>query len=496
MRWFVPAVCAALQIGAMLRCYRRFIYDEPTGRVFGLADDVYISACFGRSLVSGHGFVWYAGAPRVEGITNPLWSALLGLLHLLPGFSADRLGAFTMGASALLLTLAAALFCRALARASGGAREPTPLGLLLVPGTVAVSYWSAEGFEIALLATLTFAMLYCACDAKERRAAYALGVLAALGLATRLDFALLATPAALVYLGRRPTLRHAGTALAIALSLAAAMLVARRVYFGDWLPNTYYLKTTGWPLADRFARGYAQNRELLWLLPIPFFGLLWPRLRHGAPHAFAAFAGFTLTVAYSTYVGGDAWRTFGSYDRHTAVGSMLLVWGLWALVGCFESRWLPSLVTLAVALPLAIFPIVRTAESPRVTEALFSETVPVRNLERDWIRYGKAFREISEPGARIAVCPAGAIIYFSERGGVDLLGKVDPYVARLPVSTRKPRYNACWRDAPGHNKCDDVAVFELRKPEYSRPGPPKPLAKAYTKIKRDGMIFHRRIASP
>ncbi|MEY4582699.1 MAG: hypothetical protein RL701_7402, partial [Pseudomonadota bacterium] len=93
----------ALPIGmwlwALARFYRRFTYsDSEAGhaRVFGMADDMYISACFGRSLFTGAGFVWYEGAPRVEGISNPLWAAVVGALHKLPGFTEDRLGLFVV----------------------------------------------------------------------------------------------------------------------------------------------------------------------------------------------------------------------------------------------------------------------------------------------------------------------------------------------------------------------------------------------------------------
>ncbi|HEX4352575.1 MAG TPA: hypothetical protein VHZ95_06670, partial [Polyangiales bacterium] len=72
-RWLQASLLLALiQLWALARFYRRFIYDEASGRVFGLADDMYISACFGRSLFAGSGFIWYPGAPRVEGISNPL----------------------------------------------------------------------------------------------------------------------------------------------------------------------------------------------------------------------------------------------------------------------------------------------------------------------------------------------------------------------------------------------------------------------------------------
>jgi hypothetical protein len=504
LRWLLPIATALFHIGALVRCYARFIFDEPTTRIYGLADDVYISACFGRTLVQGEGFLWYPGAPRVEGISNPLWSVLIGALHVLPGFTADRLGAFVLVFNAALLAIASWLFWSALYRSAAwtvAARTepltaPTALALSLVPAAIGLDYWTAEGFELALLAVLCFAMLHAALGPNPRRAAIALGLLITLGVATRMDFVLLAVPGLALFAMRRPGLKNLGTTLGIALLFSAALLGWRYAYYGAWLPNTYYLKATNWPPPERFARGVAQNAALFWLVPLPLPFLIWPRSRRWllreVPHALVAWLGFALTVAYSTYVGGDAWRTFASYDRHTALGGLLLVWSMSAVLAACASSLKTTALACALALPIAFWPLAHDDGGARVRDVLLKDTTGSRTLEREWIQYGKAFREISAPGARIALCPAGAIVYFSERGGVDLLGKVDPFVARLPVSTRKPKYNACWRNAPGHNKEDDVAVFELRKPEYSRYRPPPKIAPLYRKVRYENFQFFQR----
>jgi len=57
------------------------------------------------------------------------------------------------------------------------------------------------------------------------------------------------------------TTSHLGTRLLV-LFLGGQTL-ARYVYYGDWLPNTYYLKVTGWPFVLRILRGlYA----LVWFI--------------------------------------------------------------------------------------------------------------------------------------------------------------------------------------------------------------------------------------
>jgi arabinofuranosyltransferase len=499
----VLAVPAVLWVWAMARFYRRFVYHDAQGTVWGLADDVYISACFGRSLVSGDGFVWYAGAPRVEGISNPLWSVVIGALHKLPGFTEDRLGLFVICLNGVVLAAIVLVFARATIEAMEERSKSVPVRLwacagatVFLPCSLALSYWSAEGFEVAFLALVTFVAILCALRPRTRTTCMVLGLLMLAGIATRMDFVVLAAPVLVV-----ATAHSRGSRVLLAWTAVVAVLgilllfLARRSYYGDWLPNTYYLKTTGWKLSARLQRGLDQNRRLLILAVVAWLPLLLPIVRrslgNALPYAAAGWLAFGATVAYSTYVGGDAWRLFAGYDRHTVVGGVLLAWGNSVLFGA--ARQASTRFAFAVwGVVLGASATLAQDGSKQLQDGLLAETSPVRQYEWDWIRYGKQFREVSEPGARVAICPAGAIVYFSHRGGVDLLGKVEPLVAHLNVSPQRDERAACWRDAPGHNKGDDVRVFELRKPEFARGRLPAEQKERYFKFKYRGTIFFVR----
>ena len=55
---------------------------NPFGeRRFTLFDDAMISMDYGRTLFKTGSFVWFPSAPRVQGITNPLWALWMGLIH-------------------------------------------------------------------------------------------------------------------------------------------------------------------------------------------------------------------------------------------------------------------------------------------------------------------------------------------------------------------------------------------------------------------------------
>jgi hypothetical protein len=321
-----------------------------------------------------------------------------------------------------------------------------------------------------------------------------------IGFATRMDFIVLTVPAFLIAaLQRRAQLRGFAWMLIVLTLGIAAQQLARRAYYGEWMPNTYYLKMTGWTLSARLERGFHQNRWLLVIAPIAWLPLAVPSIRKDLGQALlyvtAAWLGFAGAVAYSTYAGGDSWRLFAGYDRHTVIGGVLLAWGN-VMLFATARKALPRLIAGVWGMLIAVTPTLAENGVQQAREGLLAEISPLRANESEWIRYGKRFREVSEPGARIALCPAGAIVYFSHRGAVDLLGKVEPIVAHLTVSTQRTGRSACWRYAPGHNKGDDAAVFEARQPEFARGRPPIPHREQYLKIKQSGTIYFVRKGTP
>ena len=77
-----------------------------------------------------------------------------------------------------------------------------------------------------------------------------------------------------------------------------------------------------------------------------------------------------------------------------------------------------------------------------------------RSVDQRATELGLVLQEVTDPGARIAVVSAGAPIYYSERAGIDLLGKNDAVVAALPSQ---------GRFLPGHTKRDyEYSIIEQR----------------------------------
>jgi hypothetical protein len=157
------------------------------------------------------------------------------------------------------------------------------------------------------------------------RRRWALAALVAAGVLTRTDavvpLGVLATWAVLTAPGARrgTVVAWLGAAIVVPLAAHTAFRVA---YYGDPLPNTYYLKMTGAPAGERVARGGAA----LVALVSGSLGALVLAAAGGAANAARRTPALLLggvalsTWAYSVWVGGDAWEQFGFANRYVAVG--------------------------------------------------------------------------------------------------------------------------------------------------------------------------------
>jgi hypothetical protein len=325
-----------------------------------------------------------------------------------------------------------------------------------------------------------------------------------LGLAfwTRMDAVLSCAPALLLVLFKLRDKKRLASFLGCFFAMAATLFLARRWYYGDWLPNTYYLKITGWPVAKRTAVGLFQNLPTIkWVVLAggAFVLVAWRALKPADRPALLGLLPLVLTLGYSTQSGGDfLWQVLG-YDRHAASSLPLFVFSVAAVLLCARASW-PHLTVLAVlAAALTYGPVVTVGEgfATRMSDQLPKAFRIWRQLPRDifqevMIVDGQVLDEITRPGARIAVCAAGATIYFSHRGGVDILGKNDTYVSHLPAAEEPGPDSRCFRKlAPsGHNKEDVPGLFALRHPEVSIVVPPSNVKDDYVSFTYQGRVFY------
>ena len=483
-------------------------------RYFTLFDDAMISMRYARNLAAGHGLVWNAGETPVEGYSNFAWTLFMAALHLV---AAEPLISLFVSIAGLALLLANIVVVWSIARRlAPGRPRAAALAALMVACFYSLGYWTLRGMEVGLLALAIDAAVLGVLVLEGGGSAALLAAALTLLPLVRADGAL---PALLVGgYAYATSARRSGRAwifLALPLAAVAAHTGFRLWYYGDWMPNTYYLKMTGAPLIARLQRGVLttalEGAWALWPAAV-LAAAARPLAGHRRLPALVAAA----MTAYAMYVGGDAWEWTGHVNRYLVCaaplalvlaaigiddmtegargapgaargGKRLLVAAValgGALVYTIASlRYFPDR-ELSVARPFLLAAIYAAAlgaawayasrdRRPRAFAGLAFAVVVLtasgaKTLE--WIRYddlhvvddrystelGVRVRQLTTDQARVAVVTAGAIPYFSHRWSVDLLGKNDRYIAHLPAHL--PIY-------PGHDKWDYRYSVDTWRPD-------------------------------
>jgi arabinofuranosyltransferase len=382
-------------------------------RYFLLDDDMMVSMRYGRNLAEGHGLVWNAGE-RVEGYTNLLWTLVMAGVHVLPFGDAQAAVAIKVISFGLLVA-SLWLSLRLLRVFDARSKLAAVLVVVALVTCVDVVHWAAWGFETALLGFLELVFLVCLLEGRHMRVAW---VALALIPLVRVDALHLFAADAVVALVLARQRRQVVPWLTAALVPFALQIVFRLVYYGDWLPNTYYLKLH--LLDDRYGRGAryvagfaVHYAPFLILAAVGAVAAIRADRRAIAVPVVIAFA-----MAYAVTTGGDMFINF-RFLAHVmpllfvlaAVGVANLGHGGLATVAA-ASVFL--VVCIAPWRPLSVLVEPDDNGSP---EAQVQAAVLIsKNARAD---------------SRVAVFAAGIVPYFTRLDAVDILGKNDRHVAHL-----------------------------------------------------------------
>jgi hypothetical protein len=317
--------------------------------------------------------------------------------------------------------------------------------------------------------------------------------------------------------------RHLGWGLALFALAVASQSVFRALYYGDLVPNTYYHKLTGYPAYARITRGLYVALVFVWrlnwvLLLVPAALIV---MRRAKTEMFLACI-FTGQIAYSIYVGGDAWESWGGSNRYVCIGMpcffVLFFQGLAAIGGLVRgrldrgssgvaqglagrnarqaARWKIAAVAIALVTFNSIYGPAALAEL-----ALIKRPVHVDDNKR-MVERALVIEQVTDPEARIALVWDGAIKYFSGRPAVSILGKNDRKVARERMHA--PRGAGILVGFyPGHLKWDyaysigdlqpDLVAQLWQEPESASQ---YLSSRDYTQIRVGGFGMHFRKGSP
>jgi hypothetical protein len=435
----------------------RLSFDLNGQRYFALSDDQLISMRYAENLASGDGLVWNPGE-RVEGFTNPLWTAYMAVWHLVQiPRSKTSLAILLTGVVILILN---ALVVYAIARRVSPASRTVARVAMVLAGTYwSLVHWTLEGFEVGLTALLTSVVVLQSLvymeSGRTRQLAAMAACLIALGW-TRLEMlAIAGVPVAYLLITDAHRARIVSTVVVPVFTAMTALFAARYWYFGEWLPNTYYLKLTGVALGDRLYLGFSQAASALrthfsvLLVPIVF---LLPRFKDHQ-RLWMLVGIFAVAVLYTVYIGGDTWeRPFHANRFLSPVTPLLMVVALDLVRERIVRTRLQSHASLVVAV---IGVLIAVGLSGRSFYGWIQEDAANRSLPK-LVALGVQLRDEAPPDAKVAVVWAGAVPYFSRLYAIDLLGKSDKVIARSEPHNMHP----------GHNKWNYAHSIGILQPDY------------------------------
>jgi len=482
--------------------------ENPWGsRRFTLFDDAMISMDYGRTLAKTGEMVWFPGAPRVQGFTNPLWTLWMAFVHLV-GFNGSS-AALMISLTGVLLILASSwiIFDLVLTHCAGNNHLIAVLAAGSLPFLYPLTYWTLRGMEVGALTFFCLLLLRATVNHIRDgrvRISFSMILPIVLGIATRFDFAIFCVVAVAALLLWGPAyikMRLVALYGVIIVATAGMVCLAQKLYWGSWLPNTYHLKMDGVSPIDRISRGLASSAKTSVLFAIIAIAVI-SQLRSKEFErrvVLIASAMFVAMAAYAVYIGGDAWEAemfnrfyatilplvplivglsfntvrkrittafislavlvtsigagvtvnpFGFSDKHFYIVAIV---SIASAVIVFLVSFIPrdgpmaGAVVAAVCLIVSAYPM---AQQQRNSDLLLARTnlFVTESVE--------TMRDTTETGASIGTIWAGVPTYYSHRTMLDLLGKNDTFIA-----TSAPH----GEFFPGHNKWDyDYSIGKLQ----------------------------------
>lgn len=434
-------------------------------RYFTLADDQMISMRYAENLAAGHGLVWNAGDPPVEGYTNFAWVLYMALYHW-AGVPKPIISVFIQATGALLILLTLFFVRRIAHRVSGGSSAAALSSCFLVAFYVPLVNWALQGTEVSILTLVVTMAAWLALRALESDHP-PVGLYFLLGASTlvRPDMAILAAGLLTVLAALRSDMARTHILLGglVLSGFLASQTAFRLLYFGDWLPNTYYLKLSGFPILPRLTRGFFVTmlfalRTAPAVLPLVLTGMLARPSREMK----LLLAVVAVQLLYSVWVGGDSWEWWGGSNRFVSIVIPLFfvcvgiaLQTIRASKPSRDSQLSRPYVFAAFLLAHVLvinYAALATKDGANPVSAMLLLTKPKQTSEdASNVRAALALRKFTTHEAVVAVVWGGAIPYFSERRSIDLLGKTDRRVAREPMHL--PDANNWWTGFyPGHLK--------------------------------------------
>jgi len=499
-------------------------------RIYTLSDDIMISMSYAKTFVNSGELIWYDGSSRVQGFTNFLYTIFLSFIHLFK---------FDLPINSLIVSLVNFIFILIISS------KVTSLSLLFSNGNEKISYflgglipfqypllfWSLRGYEVGLISLLLILIVeqIVKFDPSFERSDHSkilkIYILLSIGILIRIDFIVILFGVSSYFLIFRISnllefFRFSLYNFSVGLIIFLLFLF-QYFYYGDFLPNTYYLKTGGFALIEKLPRGVLSSFKVLPLLAFLFHLCIskFPK-KDALKVIFPIFSVSFYIVLYNIYIGGDAWEVYGFANRFITPIIPLI----FASIPIFiPSEMLrknkPVNLILLLLLSSSVFLIqlnvnqllgfesldfkvhdheiiyfftltiflilLKTSNSHHYVlailftlflssshfEYMFKEEVQITSTDHLNFVISNKINSISKPEATVGVFWAGNLSYYIDRPTIDFLGKSDRFIAKGPPVREKVESKYNFSDFfPGHNKWNfEYSIGELKPDIIIRP---------------------------
>jgi len=413
-----------------------------------IQDDAFISFRYAQNFVQGHGLTWNIGEHKnIEGYTNFLWVIMIAFVEALgldPVSSSMVLG--------ILFAVGTLFFTYRLSLMLLQSRLVGLLTVILLGTNYSFSSYMTGGLETQLQSFLIVCSTYCTfCIIHRNKSLEFVGLsgLFSLAVMTRLDSALICCVLYLFVLSSLLKTRIAINKKIVllssltlpGLSIVGAWLFFKFFYYGDILPNTYYVKAADFSI-ETFLRGGWYVCSFFYnyfLIPFVLLGIIYFKKIFSQSSMRVILVIMSLWLIYTIKVGGD----FMEYRFLVPIlpFMFLLISNVLLLIN-------NSIIQMALIILVFVgsFFHAVTFNGSRGIESISSLNSHIVSPSKDWrgvgIVLGEIFSNSVDP-VTIAVTAAGAIPYYSKLPTIDMLGLNDKWVAinGIKIGTR-----------PGHTK--------------------------------------------
>jgi len=427
-------------------------------------DDVYISLKYAKNLAHGNGLVFNIGE-RVEGYSNFLWVVLLAAVAKffsnLPLIS--KLLSVFFGAGAIGLVWYISRYCLAL--------KTSYIAIIsaLITFVFSISYafvfWSPSGMETTLYTFLILLSILVQLNNEKKYNFITTGIVFILLGLCRVEgivffvFSVMVKAFMLRWPGNRIHIKNYFYETIIVFSVFAVFLIFRYLYFGGFMPNTYYAKIGGSPWFAGWAYFIAFLQKYYFLFILALIGLFVMRSRQPflANLLIAYLVGY---ISLIIYIGGDWMWHFRFFVPLIPLLYIASANTLLKGIDLINKLEIKTVYKISITLLLFFFLIYALKDSV-IREGDWKDIISMKikkasfNIEALIIRTHKnlaLYLNTLLPKKKVvAANHIGALGYYSEFKILDMVGLIDPDIAK-----QNKRF---------HEKYDVEAVLS-KKPDY------------------------------